>query len=62
MAVVFEFDGNDVVCERVCLDLGTPLRQLGVARDPTSLSGRLTTLVSHPITIARALLRARPWR
>lgn len=59
MAVVFDFDGDDLVCERVYFDLGTPLRQLGVARDPTSLSGRLTTVISHPITIARALLRAR---
>jgi steroid delta-isomerase-like uncharacterized protein len=58
MAVVFDFDGDDLVCERVYFDLGTPLRQLGVARDPTSLSGRLTTLASHPLTIARALLRA----
>jgi steroid delta-isomerase-like uncharacterized protein len=62
MAVVFEFQGDDLVCERVYFDLGTPLRQLGVARDPTSLSGRLTTLLSHPVTIARALLRRRPGR
>lgn len=59
MAVIFDFDGDDLVCERVYFDLGTPLRQLGVARDPTSLSGRLTTVVTHPITIARALLRSR---
>ena len=59
MAVVFEFDGTDLVGERVYFDLGTPLRQLGVARDPTSPSGRLTTLLCHPVTIVRALLRAR---
>jgi steroid delta-isomerase-like uncharacterized protein len=57
MAVVFEFDGEDLVCERVYFDLGTPLRQLGVSRDPTSLGGRLTTLACHPVTIAKALLR-----
>jgi steroid delta-isomerase-like uncharacterized protein len=62
MAVVFDFDGDALVCERVYFDLGTPLRQLGVARDPTSLSGRLTTLLSHPVTIARALLRSRARR
>jgi len=57
MALVFEFEGEALVCERVYFDLGTALRQLGVARDPMSLAGRLTTLVNHPITIARALLR-----
>ncbi len=58
MAVVFEFAGDDLVCERVYFDLGTPLRQLGVSRDPTSLGGRLTVLATHPVTIAGALLRA----
>ena len=58
MALVFEFEGEAMVCERVYFDLGTALRQLGVARDPLSLAGRLTTLVNHPITIARAVLRS----
>ncbi|MGH9280453.1 MAG: ester cyclase [Acidimicrobiales bacterium] len=55
MAVIFEFDGDALVCERVYFDLGTPLRQLGVARDPTSLGGRVTTVATHPITIVKAL-------
>jgi predicted ester cyclase len=58
MAVVFEFEGESLVCERVYFDLGTVLRQLGVARDPLTLSGRLATVVGHPVTIARALLRS----
>lgn len=57
MALVFEFEGEALVCERVYFDLGTALRQLGVARDPLSLAGRLATLVNHPFTIARAVLR-----
>ena len=57
MAIVFEFAGEALVCERVYFDLGTALRQLGVARDPLSPAGRLTAVVNHPITIARALLR-----
>ncbi|HLZ46801.1 MAG TPA: ester cyclase [Gemmatimonadales bacterium] len=57
MALVFEFEGDALVCERVYFDLGTALRQLGVARDPLSLAGQLATIVNHPITIARALLR-----
>jgi hypothetical protein len=55
MAVVFEFDGDTLVCERLYFDLGTPLRQLGVARDPVSLAGRITAAVNHPVTIVRAL-------
>ena len=58
MAIVFEFEREAMVCERAYFDLGTALRQLGVARDPLSLSGRLAALVNHPFTIARALLRA----
>lgn len=58
MAVIFEFDDEHLVCERVYFDLGTPLRQLGVARDPTSLGGRLTAVLTHPVTIARALIRS----
>ena len=57
MALVFEFEGEALVCERLYFDLGTALRQLGVARDPMSLAGQLTTIANHPITIARAALR-----
>ena len=57
MALVFEFQGEAMVCERLYFDLGTALRQLGVARDPLSLAGRLAAVVNHPITITRALLR-----
>jgi steroid delta-isomerase-like uncharacterized protein len=57
MALVFEFEGEALVCERLYFDLGTALRQLGVARDPLSTAGRIATLVNHPITIAGALLR-----
>ena len=33
------------------------MRQLGVARDPDSLGGRLTTVANHPLTVGRALTR-----
>ena len=36
LIIVFQFEGDDLVCERTYFDLGTPLRQLGVARDPNS--------------------------
>ena len=35
----------------------TVMRQLGLAHDSRSLAGRLTTLVSHPVTIGRAVAR-----
>jgi hypothetical protein len=33
------------------------MQQLGLAHDSTSLAGRVTTLVSHPLTVGRALAR-----
>jgi steroid delta-isomerase-like uncharacterized protein len=54
----FVFEGSDkLVCERVYFDQATVLRQLGIARDPASLTGRLETLVGHPLTIGRGLVR-----
>jgi steroid delta-isomerase-like uncharacterized protein len=54
---IFEFDQNKLVCERVYFDQTTVLRQLGIARDPLSLTGRIQTLVTHPLTIGRGVIR-----
>ena len=54
---IFMFDDDKLACERVYFDANTVLRQLGVARDPLSITGRLGTLVSHPLTIGRGLVR-----
>jgi steroid delta-isomerase-like uncharacterized protein len=54
---IFEFEGNKLVCERVYFDQTTVLRQLGIARDPLSLTGRIQTLVTHPWTIGRGVVR-----
>jgi steroid delta-isomerase-like uncharacterized protein len=62
MTSFFIFDGERIVCERVYFDQASILRQLGVAHDPSSLAGRVTTLISHPLTIGRALLNARSAR
>ena len=59
MAAFFIFEGERIVCERVYFDQSTILRQLGVAHDPSSLAGRVSTLLSHPLTIGRALIKAR---
>jgi steroid delta-isomerase-like uncharacterized protein len=54
---IFVFEGDELVCERVYFDQTTVLRQLGVARDPLSVTGRLQTLVGHPLAIGRGLVR-----
>jgi steroid delta-isomerase-like uncharacterized protein len=57
MTALFLFDDDRLVCERVYFDSATILRQLGIAHDPTSLTGRAATVLNHPLTIGRALLR-----
>jgi steroid delta-isomerase-like uncharacterized protein len=54
---VFVFEGDRLVCERVYFDSGTVLRQLGIARDPLSLGGRVATALNHPVTVGRAVAR-----
>jgi len=41
----------------VYFDAATILRQLGVAHDPLTLRGRLATVLNHPVTIGRAIVR-----
>src|SRR3954470_10696671 len=53
----FLFEGDRLVCERVYFDQLTIMRQLGLAHDSTSLPGRLTTALSHPLTVGRAVAR-----
>lgn len=57
MLLVFPFDGEHMVGERIYFDLTTALRQLGVARDPNTAAGRVATVLNHPVTVGRALLR-----
>jgi steroid delta-isomerase-like uncharacterized protein len=54
---LFEPESTGIVCERVYFDAGTILRQLGILHDPLTLRGRITTVLNHPITIGRAVLR-----
>ena len=57
MCLIFEFEGDALVNERLYFDLGTPLQQLGVAFDPNSLKGKIVTVLTHPVTMARAVVR-----
>jgi steroid delta-isomerase-like uncharacterized protein len=54
---MFLFEEDRLICERVYFDQLTVLEQLGIARNPTSLTGRVETLISHPVTIGRGLIR-----
>ncbi len=58
MCNVFEFDGPNLVCERLSFDSLTILQQLGVARDPTSVAGGLEMLLLHPLVVAGAWFRS----
>lgn len=58
MSAFFMFDDERIVCERVYFDQATILRQLGLVHEPTSAAGRISTLLSHALTVGRALLRA----
>jgi steroid delta-isomerase-like uncharacterized protein len=57
ICALFLFDEDRLVCERVYFDAGSILRQLGVAHDPLSLTGKLATVLNHPLTIGRAVVR-----
>jgi steroid delta-isomerase-like uncharacterized protein len=57
ICALFLFDEDQLVCERVYFDAGTILRQLGVAHDPLSVSGKVATVLTHPLTIGRAVAR-----
>lgn len=56
MANVFVFEGDRLVCERLHFDRLAILQQLGIARDPTTMSGRIGVFFNHPLTTLRAFL------
>jgi steroid delta-isomerase-like uncharacterized protein len=55
---IFEFGSDDRLAgERIFYDRGAVLAQLGLFHEPSGPLGKLATALSHPFTIARALLR-----
>jgi hypothetical protein len=51
---IFTFDkDNQLAGEKIYYDRATVLAQLGVFHEPQSLRGRITTVLAHPVTIAR---------
>jgi hypothetical protein len=59
LVAIFDFEGPELLCERVYWDRLALFIQLGVARDPNTRAGKLATLLNHPMTLARATIRAR---
>ena len=58
MLIIFRFVGEAMMGERIFFDLLTVFEQLGVARDPNSIGGKIAIAVGHPLAIGRALLRS----
>lgn len=58
MCNAFIFDGDRLTCERLYFDLLTAMRSIGIARDPTSVGGRIATALNHPVTVLGAALRS----
>ena len=55
---IFTFDDAERLAgERIYYDRATLLRQLGVFHEPDRVLGRITTLLSHPLTMMQILMR-----
>ncbi len=55
---VYTFDADDRLAgERIYYDRGSVLRQLGVFHEPRSILGQICIVATHPVTIARAVVR-----
>jgi steroid delta-isomerase-like uncharacterized protein len=55
---IFVFDDDDRLAgEKIYYDRATVLRQLGIFLEPDHGLGRIATIIMHPITVARAVLR-----
>jgi steroid delta-isomerase-like uncharacterized protein len=55
---IYTFDHDDRLAgEKIYYDRATVLRQLGVFDEPQSAWGRLSILLTHPLTITGALVR-----
>ena len=61
ICAVYTFADEDKLAgERIYYARATVLNQLGVLHEPESLLGRAVTVLTHPITLGRALARRAP--
>jgi predicted ester cyclase len=58
ICLIFEFEGESMVAEKLYFDLITPLSQLGVADDPDTVRGKLTAAITHPLVVIGSAIRA----
>jgi steroid delta-isomerase-like uncharacterized protein len=55
---IYTFSADDRLAgEKIYYDRATVLRQLGVFHEPQTALGDITVLLTHPVTIAKALAR-----
>ena len=55
---IFVFDDDDRLAdEKIYYDRATVLRQLGIFLEPDRGLGRIATIIMHPLTVARTVLR-----
>jgi steroid delta-isomerase-like uncharacterized protein len=55
LCAIYSFDSQSKLAgERIYYDRATVLRQIGLFHEPVSFLGRLTTVLSHPVTMIRA--------
>jgi steroid delta-isomerase-like uncharacterized protein len=58
LCAIFTFGDDDKIAgEKIYYDRATVLHQLGVFFEPDSLLGKLTTMLTHPVTMTRAIGR-----
>ena len=55
---VYTFNESDRLAgERIYYDRATVLKQVGVFHEPEGILGRVSTVLTHPVTITRAMVR-----
>jgi steroid delta-isomerase-like uncharacterized protein len=57
LCAVYTFDGDRLAGERIYYDRATVLRQVGMFHEPDTTPGRVAAVLTHPVTIARAIVR-----
>jgi steroid delta-isomerase-like uncharacterized protein len=55
---IFSFGDDDRLAgEKIYYDRATVLRQLGIFHEPDRMLGRIVTMLTHPLTVARTIWR-----
>ncbi len=58
LCAIYTFDQqNRLTGEKIYYDRATVLKQLGIFREPGSLLGQALTVLNHPVTIGRTIVR-----